>query len=60
MTTNWTAKSPKALLEWLCFVSLFFGSSAVAQLNSVDGYVEDAHGNAFEIFSLKNPLKFNT
>ena len=31
MTTNWTAKNPKALLKWACFATLFFGSSAVAQ-----------------------------
>jgi hypothetical protein len=31
MTTNWTAKNPKALLKWACFFTLFFGSSAVAQ-----------------------------
>ena len=31
MTTNWTAKNPKALLKWACFFALFFGSSAVAQ-----------------------------
>ena len=31
MTSNWTAKNPKALLKWACLFALFFGSSAVAQ-----------------------------
>ena len=33
MTTNWTAKNPKALLKWACFFTLFLGSSVVAQSN---------------------------